>query len=173
MFSSRSRSGYRRTRQFSDPDFTADQVALIREVQNEQHLLYTETHYTNDAIEPATGSARVQHYRLRVPAEVQTYQLTGFTPAQGFYFDLNDLRSYTLSNTLPDQGPRPVNTIEYHELPSLNTQEKRKVEHALTLFFDEDLKTPLAHGQLNHHGLTYETYKLALTESLLKGCARR
>ena len=78
MFSSR-RDQLQRTRHSGDPDFTSDQVALIREVQNEQHLIYTETHYTNDAIEPATGSARVQHYRLRVPAEVQTYQLTGST----------------------------------------------------------------------------------------------
>lgn len=160
--------GYKRAQQFSDPDFTADQVALIRDVQSQQHLVYTETHYTNDAIEPATGSAAIQHYRLRVPAEVQTYELTGFAPATGFYFDLNDLRGYALSDTLPNQGPRPVNTIEYHELPSLNIQQKRKVEHVLTLFFDEDLKTPLAHGQLNHLGLNYETYKLALTELLLK-----
>ena len=159
--------GYTRAQQFSDPDFIADQVALIRDVQNEQHLVYTETRFTNDAIEPDGGSARVQHYRLRVPAEVQTYELTGFT-AQGFYFNLNGLRNYQLSDTLPDQGPRPVNAIEYHELPSLNIQEKRKVEHALTLFFDEDLKTPLAHGQIDHLALNYETYKLALTEPLLK-----
>lgn len=164
--------GYKRARQFSDPEFTADQVALIREVQNEQHLVYTETRYTNDAIEPAAGSSRIQHYRLRVPAEVQTYQLTGFTPATGFYFDLEDLRSYALSDTLPNQGPLPVKTIEYHELPSLNIPEQRKVEHALTLFFDEDLKTPLAHGRLNHLGLTYESYKLALTTSLLKSVLR-
>jgi RHS repeat-associated protein len=159
---------YQRAQPFSDQDFTADQVALIRDVQNEQHLVYTEAHYTNDAIEPAAGSALVQHYRLRVPAEMQTYQLTGFTPAQGFYFDLADLRSYRLSDTLPNQGPRPINLIEYHELPTRGVTEKRKVEHVLTLFFNEDLKTPLAHGRLNHLGLTYETYKLALTSSLLK-----
>lgn len=165
-------AGYKRARQFSDPDFTADQVALIREVQNEQHLIYTETRYTNDAIEPATGSSRIQQYRLRMPAEVQTYQLTGFTPATGFYFDLEDLRSYQLSDTLANQGPRPVKPIEYHELPNLNIQEKRKVEHALTLFFKEDLKTPLGHGQLNHLGLAYETYKLALTRPLLEAVLR-
>ena len=32
--------------------------SLINEVQNEHHLAYTETHYTNDAIEPPAGSAR-------------------------------------------------------------------------------------------------------------------
>src|SRR5215213_6508749 len=160
--------GYNRTRPFDDPEFTREQIALVRDVQNEQHLVYTETRYTNDSIEPVTGSAAIQHYRLRLPAEVQTFQLTGFTPAQGFYFDLSDLRGYRLSDTLPDQGSQPVDTIEYHELPTAGATEKRKIEHALTLFFDADLKNPLAHGRLNHLGLTYETYKLALTTSLLK-----
>jgi len=160
--------GYKRTRPFGDTDFTADQIALIRNVQNEQHLVYIETRFTNDAIQPATGSAANQHYRLRIPAEVQTYELTGFTPAQGFYFDLAELRSYELSDTLPNQGPRPINTIEYHQLPSLSVPEKRKVEHTLTLYVAEDLETPLAHGRLNHLGLAYETYKLALTRPLLE-----
>lgn len=158
--------GYRRVRPFSDPEFTEDQVRVIRNVQAEQHLAYTENHYTTDAIQPASGTAREQHYRLRMPAEVRTYELTGFTPATGFYFDLADLRSYHLSET--DQGSRQVEEIEYHELPNSNVQQKRKVEHVLTLFFDEDLRTPLAHGELNHLGLTYETYKLALTTTLLE-----
>ena len=158
--------GYRRVRPFTDPEFTPDQVNLIRRVQAEQHLAYTETQYTIDAIQPSSGSAREQHYRLRMPAEVRTYELTGFTPATGFYFDLADLRSYHLSET--DQGSRQVEEIEYHELSNSNVQQKRKIEHALTLYFNEDLKTPLAHGELNHLGLTYETYKLALTTTLLE-----
>ena len=158
--------GYRRVRPFSDPDFTQDQVNLIRSVQAEQHLAYTETRYTTDAIQPALATAMEQQYRLRMPAEVQTYELTGFTPATGFYFDLADLRTYHLTET--DAGSRQVEEIEYQELPNTNVQQKRKVEHVLTLYFNEDLKTPLAHGDLNHLGLTYETYKLALTETLLK-----
>jgi RHS repeat-associated protein len=158
--------GYRRVRPFSDPEFTQDQVNLIRNVQAEQHLAYTEAHFTNDAIQPASGAATNQHYRLRMPAEVRTYELTGFTPAAGFYFDLADLRSYHLSDT--DQGSRQVEEIEYHELPNPNVQQKRKIEHVLTLYFNEDLKTPLAHGELNHLSLIYENYKLALTETLLK-----
>ena len=162
--------GYRRVRPFNDPEFPQDQVNLIRSVQAEQHLTYTEAQYTNDVIQPASGTATEQHYRLRMPAEVKTYELTGFTPAAGFYFDLADLRTYHLSDT--DQGSRQVEEIEYHELPNSNVQQKRKVEHVVTLYFDEDLKTPLAHGELNHLGLTYENYKLALTTSLLESVLR-
>ena len=158
--------GYRRVRPFSEPEFTQDQVKLIRDVQAEQHLAYTETSYTNDAIQPASGTAMEQHYRLRLPAEVQTYELTGFTPASGFYFDLADLRTYHLTET--DEGSRQVEEIEYQELPNTNVQQKRKFEHVRTLYFNEDLKSPRAHGELNQLGLTYEVYKLALTETLLK-----
>ncbi len=158
--------GYRRVRPFSDPEFPPDQVNQIRNVQAEQQLAYNESRYTTDAIQPDSGISANQHYRLRMPAEVQTYELTGFTPAAGFYFDLPDLRTYHL--TEKDQGTRQVEEIEYHDTPNLNLQEKRKIEHVLTLYFDEDLKTPLAHGELNHLGLTYETYKLALTTPLLE-----
>ncbi|HKU77697.1 MAG TPA: SpvB/TcaC N-terminal domain-containing protein [Pyrinomonadaceae bacterium] len=158
--------GYRRVRPFSDPEFTQDQINLIRNVQAEQHLAYTETRYTNDAIQPVSGTSTNQHYRLRMPAEVQTYELTGFAPAAGFYFDLADLRTYHLTDA--DQGSQQVEEIEYHELANSNVQQKRKVEHSVTLYFDEDLKTPLAHGELNHLGLVFENYKLALTTSLLE-----
>ncbi len=158
--------GYRRVRPFSDPDYTQDQVNLIRNVQAEQHLSYSETTYTNDAIQPASGTAREQHYRLRMPAEAQTYELTGFTPASGFYFDLADLRTYHLTEA--DEGSRQVEEIEYQEISNPNVQQKRKVEHVLTLYFAEDLKTPLARGVLNHLGLAYENYRLALTETLLQ-----
>src|SRR6185436_836210 len=136
--------GYRRVQPFSDPEFPQDQVNLIRSVQAEQHLTYTEARYTTDAIQPPSGTSREQHYRLRMPAEVQTYELTGFTPANGFYFDLADLRSYHLSDA--DGGSRQVAEIAYHELPNSTLQQKRKVEHVLTLYFNEDLKTPLAQG---------------------------
>jgi RHS repeat-associated protein len=159
--------GYKRAQLFADPELT-DHLELIQAVQSEQHLAYNETHYTGDAIQPASGTATVQHYRLRLPSEVQTYELTGINPAGGFYFDISELRRYRLSETLPNQGSTPVSKLAYHDLPNHNAPERRKVEHVLTLFFSDDLKTPLSHGQLNHLGLTYETYKLALTKPLLQ-----
>ena len=100
--------GYKRAKLFDDADLT-EHLSLIRNVQREQHVVYTETRYTSDAIEPKTGSAVIQHYRLRLPCEVQTCEITGVTPARGFYFDLSELQSYHWSDTIPDQGPKPVN----------------------------------------------------------------
>ena len=158
---------------FLDPGLGAH-IPLIQSVQNERHVAYSETHYTKDAIDPAAGTAPVQYYRLPVPCEVQTYELTGFTPAQGFYFDLSELRSYHLSDTLPNQGSTLVVPKLYHELPQDTSATMRLVEHARTLFFEDDptvttrfLKEPLSLGTLGKLGLTYENYKLALTEQLL------
>jgi len=144
---------------------------LIGQVQNQRHLAYTETHYTNDVIDDA------DNHRVRVPCEVQTYELTGFSPGQGFYFDLSGLRGYRLSDTLPNQGTTAVAKKPYHELPQDTSATKRLVEHVRTLFFDDDatganaatrfLKEPLPLGTLGTLGLTYEQYKLALTRSLL------
>ncbi len=158
--------GYKRARLFADSELT-EHLGLIRDVQGEQHLAYTETHYTGDVIEPAAGTAIIQHYRLRVPWEVQTYELTGISPAHGRYFDLIELRGYHLSDILPDQGSTSVDKREYHE-PVHSGAEKRNVEHVVTLFFGDDLTTALGHGQLHRLGLTYETYKLALTKPLLQ-----
>jgi RHS repeat-associated protein len=143
---------------------------LIREAQKQPHLAYTETRYTNDVIDDPDS------HRLRAPCEVKTYELTGFSPAQGFYFDLSELRDYRLSDSLPDQGAKAVAKKLYHEVPQ-DTATKRLVEHMRTLFFDDDatgpdaadrfLKEPLQLGKLGKVGLTYEQYKLALTKSLL------
>jgi len=144
---------------------------LIMEAQKQPHLAYTETRYTNDVIDDPDS------HRLRAPCEIKTYELTGFSPAQGFYFDLSELRGYRLSDSLPDQGATPVGKKPYHEIPQDAAATKRLVEHVRTLFFDDDatgadaadrfLKEPLPFGKLGKLGLTYEQYKLALTKSLL------
>ncbi|MFH0730302.1 MAG: SpvB/TcaC N-terminal domain-containing protein [Pseudomonadota bacterium] len=162
---------------------------LIAEVQKERHLAYTENRFTDDVDDN-------ENHRLRVPCEVLTYELTGIGPEdadnQGnpdtrdnFYFTLDELRRYRLSlvhqpdpnpnpNPAPDNELMPVLEIPYHQLPNRTEPEKRIVEHLRMLFFkdnpadNEALKAPLDFGQLGRLGLPYETYKLALTEDLLK-----
>ena len=163
---------YPRIGQFSDDILSADSLDLIRRVQQERHLAYTETRYTAD-YEPSD----LDDYRLRVPCEVLTYELTGIgpedaddlassDPRDNFYFMLDELRRFQISS---DAVPK----IAYHELPNRTTPQKRLVEHVQMLFFIDDpsnpgaLKEPLGLGQLGRLGLPYETYKLALTEELL------
>ncbi|NUQ23476.1 MAG: insecticidal toxin complex protein [Saprospiraceae bacterium] len=126
---------------------------LIRSVQEEElHIAYTENSFTNDVMGDAA-------YRLRMPCEVRTYELTGLTPASGFYFSLDELREARIAEN--------VDEIPYHFLPNGNTPQKRLVERVRILYFDENLHDPLHFGELNRLGLPYETYKIALTQDLL------
>jgi hypothetical protein len=80
---------YPRTGRYGDSGLEADDLTRIRAVQNETHLVYTETRYTNDV----NGDAHPDDYRLRVPCEVLTYELTGDGLIQdrpgGSYFNVS------------------------------------------------------------------------------------
>ena len=111
----------------------------------------------------------MDNHRLRVPCEVLTYELTGIKPKSALFFTLNELRAFQLSLVHQKSGT-PVPVIPYHQIPSKTiptTPEKRLVEHARTLFFAENLVDPLPFREHGRLGLTYEAYKLALTEALL------
>jgi RHS repeat-associated protein len=163
---------YPRLGQFEDSTLSAESLALIRQVQKESHLAYTETRFTNDVEE-------ADSHRLRVPCEVLTYELTGIRPEDesdrlttdprdNLYFSIDELRRFRLS-LLHQAAGEAVQEIAYQQIPNRNTPQKRLVEQARTVFFKDDvvLNTPLPWGQLGRLGLPYENYKLALTEDLL------
>ncbi len=164
---------YPRIGRHADPSLPLGAEALIAQVQGEMHLAYAETRYTNDVDEQDS-------YRLRVPCEVLTYELTGLSPEDADdrassdprdnrYFTLDELRRFRLSLVHQSSGGA-VPEIAYHQLPKRTSPEKRLVENARMLFFKDDataLNDPLPFRQLGRLGLPYETYKLALTEDLL------
>ncbi|WP_328418428.1 hypothetical protein OG470_32485 [Micromonospora sp. NBC_00389] len=146
-----------------DPLLTNGAEALVAAVQAELHIAYVETHYTDDAV------ADPDSYRLRLPCEVQTYELTGVKPADagdGSYFALGKLRELKLSDRYQRRGTA-VEAIPYQQLPDRTTRQKRLVEQTRSLYFDDALDGPLPLGTLNARGLSYETYTLALTNTLL------
>lgn len=166
---------YPRFGQFEDNTLPADAVALIRRVQREKHLAYTETRYTDDF-----DITDKDNHRLRLPCEVLTYELSGIGPEDtddrsssdlrdNRYFTLDELRRFRLSLVHQPSG-EAVPEIPYHQLPNWSTPEKRIVEHVRMLFFKDDsavLTEPFPFGKLGRLGLLYETYKLALTDDLL------
>ena len=165
---------YPRVSHYSDNMLSSAERDLIDRVQQETHLAYTETRYTNDFPDKDQDQ---DNYRLRVPCEVLTYELTGISPGDAedhpapdiqddFYFTLDELRCYPLSN-LYQASDDPVPEIPYQQLPSGTASEKRLVEHVRMLFFKDDLSGPLPFRQLGRLGLPYETYMLALTKDLL------
>jgi len=164
---------YPRLGQFEDSTLSAESLTLIRQVQRESHLAYTETRFTND-VETSDS------HRLRLPCEVLSYELTGINPEDdndrltddlrdNRYFTIAELRHFQLSPVHQSAG-EVVPEISYHQLPNRNTPQKRLVEHARSLFFKDDgavLSNPLPLGRLGRLGLSYENYKLAMMEDLL------
>ncbi|WP_228779271.1 SpvB/TcaC N-terminal domain-containing protein [Methylobacter sp. BlB1] len=164
---------YPRIKQFKDGSLKDDEITLIRDVQQETHLAYTETRYTEDfGTQTEDKEAALDNRRLRVPCEVLTYELTGIKIQAGEYFSLENLRKFKLSSVYPATGTdlKEVETLAYHKLSGREIRpkvEKRLVEHARTLFFKENLIDPLPFKQHGRLGLAYEAYKLALTDNLL------
>jgi RHS repeat-associated protein len=159
--------GYpRRGRYDNDPldpaPLTLEQLALVREVQRELHVMYSESSFTAE-LPPGDD------HRLPAPCEVRTYELTGVNPSAGHnrYFTLADLRSLRLSPVLDPQAAQPVTPLDYQYRPRTSGPHKRLVEHAVTLYFADDLSGPLGLRAPSRLGLIYENYKLALTDSLL------
>ncbi|MFD7936578.1 SpvB/TcaC N-terminal domain-containing protein [Streptomyces sp. NPDC059755] len=146
-----------------DPLLTNGAPALIAAVQAELHLAYVESRYTDDA------TADPDNYRLRLPCEVRTHELTGIHPfdaGDGHYFALDKLRGFKLSDRYQASGTA-VTEIPYHQLPDRTEPQQRAVEQTRSLFFDDALDGPLPLGTLNARALPYETYTLALTDMLL------
>ena len=155
---------------------------LITQVQSELHIAYSETRYTQDVVlpDPRTGANQaIRHHRLRLPCEALTYELKGIPKVDARYYSLADLRACDLSDKYGHQPgetppPMPVDFKQYHEVSEGSTRQKRILEHARTLFFDDTNDVapgvnvpPLPFGQHGPRALKYEDYKLALTNHLL------
>ena len=164
---------YPRLGKYTDATLKNEVQELIQQVQSELHLAYTETRYTNDVntvLDP-------DNYRLRLPCEVLTYELTGLKtrdagdaltsdPVDDRYFTLDELCAYKLSEIYLT-GDIPVKELAYHQLPDHASPQKRIIEHTRTLFFDTSLDKPLVLGHLKALALPYENYKLALSDEIL------
>lgn len=91
-------------------------------------------------------------YRLGVPTQAKSYEVTGITYA----------------NALLDPGTLlsdfdGASEISFETAPSSGI-EKRLLDHSRILYYDETLTTtPLAFGSIASHAIPYETYQLALT----------
>ncbi|MCF0075526.1 insecticidal toxin complex protein [Dyadobacter sp. CY261] len=142
----------------SGRDEDTDTLALIDQVQKKGHAALNSVRYTNHIDEQ-------DFFRLPVPCQVSTFEVTGLKPAVGFYYTIQELRTL-LASDIPE--------IPYHQLSSRAEPQKRLVEQVRTLFFD-DLNASvttqparaLPMGRQGLLGLTYESYKLAFTDDLL------
>ena len=144
---------YARRGVYEDASLSAEQLALVHRVQNqERHLKLDCADFTKDLFPPDT-------YRLPVPYQMRSWEVTGITPA-GDYFTLAELKNRNLVGA-------GATEIPYHQVADGVTAQKRLVECVRTLFFADDLSSPLALGLQGRLALKFESYKLALTKDLL------
>nr|WP_240448998.1 RHS repeat-associated core domain-containing protein [Streptomyces harenosi] len=147
----------------ADPLLPPGTETLVSAVQAEPHAVYTE-HRTTDPLPPDPD-----RYRLPLPCETRTHELTGVGPAQagdGRRFTLEGLRRFRLGERY-QTGGTPVPEIDHHRLPDRTTPQKRLLELVRTLYYDETLTAPLPLGGLTARALPYGTYTLAWTDTLL------
>jgi RHS repeat-associated protein len=130
-------------RKIADAGLPADED---RAKQTKQYIIYSRNRFTQPIDLPLA-------YRLPVPCEKQTWELNTGAPATTF-FKPGEIKE------------RFENAVEkpYEQQTALN--EKRKIEHARTVFLRDDLTGPQPFGVLDTKALPFENYLLALTPTL-------
>jgi RHS repeat-associated protein len=151
---------YSRFGTFTDSTLPAGGQPLVRDMQSDPHLAFSQSSYTDIDVPEDPDN-----YRVPLPWEVQTYELTGFKRTG--YFSISELRGFRLGDPPFDpENVRPVQEIPYQQIPDGTLQKKRLVERLRTIYFADDL-TALPIKKLGRLGLKYEDYRLALTDDLL------
>ena len=95
-------------------------------------------------------------YRLGLPIEARTYELTGLVPATDTLFSFQDVLD-AADAALP---------LPYEATPD-GTVQKRLLSQARTLYCADDLSGPLAFGAIESLAIPYQGYTKAFTPALL------
>lgn len=122
--------------------------------QKKSNIIFTKNAFTNDVI-------KEEHYRLRLPSEVETYELNA-VPKSGDFYSLDDFDNI-LSNAKSDE-------LLYHEYdtpPNPGKAQRRLIEHVRSVYYKNDLTGSLPLHQLESLGLPYENYQLAYAPELV------
>jgi len=128
-----------------------DSLEKLKVEQKQTRIICTQKSFTNDKIEPDHTT-----YRLRLPAEVKTFEITGLHPSATLFL----IKDFT--NILTTRSTE----ILYHEKATSGAQ-RRLIEHIQSTYYSDDLKTELPLKQQGRHGIPYQSYQLAYTPELL------
>jgi RHS repeat-associated protein len=119
-----------------------------REKQSRQLITYSKNKFT-------TLIDSEQAYRLPLSCETQTFELNTPAPAAAF-FTRDEIRQRF-----------EAAAVKLYEQDAASN-EKRKIEHACTLFLKNDLTGAMPFGVMDTLALPYENYLLAFTPSLVQ-----
>ena len=134
-------------RKNSDPALPAE---VIRD-QQQLYISYAETDFTSDIDRLGSTPA----YRLRVPYESRSYEITGISPSAPL-FQLDELRSQIASAA----------EIAYDVVADGSAPQKRLLAQERVLFLDNAL-SPLPLGQWDSLALGHQGYQLVFTPEVV------
>jgi len=117
----------------------------------------TESTYTNVVDLDGDGTNLDDAYRAPMQFEAYSYELTGMVPASQ-RFEFHEIGSAISA----------AQVLSYDQQPT-NGKQKRLIERTKKLYRSNDLSSSLPGGTLESLGLSFETYKLALTPGLVSG----
>lgn len=123
-------------------------VELQRE-QSKTFITFSENRFTNDVLAPDA-------YRLRVPAEAKSYELTNIARS-GPLYQLAELENIISQTSF----------LAYQASADETTATHRLIEQVRSLFYRDDLTGPLPLGNMASSAIPYESYQLAYTPELL------
>jgi RHS repeat-associated protein len=153
--------GYGRRTASADQTLTSEDRAK----QTQRLITFTESVPT---IEIDNVAKFPDDYRTPLPAETQTYELTGFKPennAERFSFDEWMRQNFALLASAV--------VIPYEKKPDSNTRQKRLIEHVCIFYRKDNLIAFLPLGEIDPLALPGESYKLALTPGLIADIFKR
>lgn len=119
--------------------------------QKKFYITYGEASFTDDVIDEAGGV-----YRLRVPCESKSYDISGISQPPDFFFKKDDLQT-AISQT----------TEILFEKDFSGGKEKRLFAHGRGYFFKDDLSASLPFGKLSSLGIGHKSYQLVFTKNLV------
>ena len=135
--------------------------------QAKTFITYTENQVAN---KPNDKPGDPDWYRIGVPIETRTYELTGVPALAGKYFALVDFYQKAADGSVVGHAIAPE--IPYETTPTNTSPQKRLIERVRTLYRkDSEASTTdptcLPLGQIESLALPCESFKLAFTPGLL------
>lgn len=128
--------------------------------QTQTLITYTENQVVN---KPNDQPNDPDWYRLGVPIEMRTYELTGFSPSAGAIYTPSDFIEANQDRI----EVRFDHELAYEKAPT-SGRERRLIERVRTLYLNKELSGPLPLGEVESLALPYESYKMAFTPGLLE-----
>jgi RHS repeat-associated protein len=124
--------------------------------QQKSHVIYTQNNFTN-------GFDDANTYRLALPSETKTYELTGFALKDPVTNEDSD--HYETGNLLDALAKSAV--LQYDDIADNINPQNRLIEDVQTFYLDDNLQDQLVLGTIKSRAFPSQHYTLAFTPALV------